>query len=161
MEDRITISKSELERLVAIEIAKQAFPRTRHDFSGVMINDLDVLKVNEQHPVIKEKLKHTYTTSIGNNIHYRELRGFGRHDKSIFSRNRHVIGYDQWSHTKVYTTDVHQTLRKLSVQVMGGTIMKDLASDELDFALDVYEDFKRLFLEKYNQRLSSEEMTED
>ena len=158
MEETITISKSELERLVATEIAKQSFPRTRHDFSGVAIDGKDILKVNNQHPIVKEKLNHTYTRSMGSDIHEIELRGYGSNRDSVFARNRNISGRSEWSHTKVYTADIHQTLRNLAVRVMGGTVIRDLEPDEFDFALSIYEDFKQLFLEKYNQRLDREEM---
>lgn len=158
MSDTITISKSELERLVAIEIAKQTLPRVNRDFRNIAIDGQDIAKVNEQHPTIQEKLKHIYTNNFGNVKHFEELRGYGENNiNHIFKRNRRVFGHGEYVHYKVFDRDVHETLRKLSVQLMGGSIIRDLEPDELDFALNVYEDFKQLFLEKYNQRLDFEE----
>ncbi|MBZ5995389.1 hypothetical protein KII97_02555 [Leuconostoc gelidum subsp. gasicomitatum] len=156
-EDAITISKSELERLVAVEIAKQSLPRTRRDFASVAIRDQDILKINKQYPTVNEMLSHTYTSAHGIGIHPEELRGYGNHERSVFKRNRDVRGYSQWSHEKVYNRDIHEAIRKLSILTTGCTLIRELEPDELDFALGVYEDFKQLFLEKYNQRLSSEE----
>lgn len=157
MSDIIKISKSELERLVAIEIAKRTLPIEHRDFRDVAISNKEIVKANKQHPVIDEKLKHTYTGPYNNDIHSEELRGFGRNNYSIFKRNRSVSGFDRWAHAKISYSDVHETLRKLSIQLMGVSIIRDLEPDELNFALDVYEDFKQFFLEKYNQRLNFEE----
>lgn len=53
---------------------------------------------------------------------------------------------------------MHDNLRKLSLNVLGASIIKDLDDDEFDYSLFAYEKLKTCFLELYAERISKEEV---
>ncbi|WP_413538881.1 hypothetical protein [Enterococcus malodoratus] len=56
-------------------------------------------------------------------------------------------------YTKAYSTDIHNNIRKLTVNVFGKTLNSDLTRDEYEMARRLYAELRDWFLESYEKRL--------
>lgn len=154
MSEIITITREELNELIAKEVAKNILPRRKPDFRDVMISPVDVQKINKNYPNISEKVCKKFATQ---NTDF--LSRERRHEKpdNIYTRRRYAHGYNNYEHYKIYPQDVHAALKKLALHAMGVTIIKDLDDDEFECALEAYSKLKGCFLEIYADRISAEE----
>lgn len=157
MNDTITISKADLEKMIAEAISKNSLPRQKKDFRDVHLTYEEVEKINLKHPLISERLSRKFASQITDEPSIDELR-FGRgKPNSIYTRKRYgkenSIGYE---HHKIYLQDILDNLKRISLAVMGASIIKDLDDDEFEYSLVIYEEFKKLFLNLYDKRLSIE-----
>lgn len=159
MEDTITISKSELQELIAKEIANRAI-KTRRDFGGVAIDASDIRSVNQLYPDIFDKMRLPFYNS-----HTDDVMPIARHQKwkfdfgggDVFSRNRHFSkSNNAYYHSKdcLYVSRIHEKLKEITLALHGATLIKDLDDEEFQEALETYNDFKQFFLERYKVRLS-------
>lgn len=160
MEDVITISKSELQELIAREIANRIC-KTRRDFGEVMINSNDLEGINRLYPDIYNKMRLPFYNSFTNDT--MPLNETGRIDdnigrtSSIYSTTRHVDKVrNAYYHSKsnLYDSNIHEALKALSLALHGATVIKDLDDEEFQKSLETYNDFKQFFLQRYKVRLS-------
>ena len=156
MEEVITISKKDLESMIAEAIARNSLPRKKKDFRDVHISSEDVRQINIKYLPISERLSRRFASQITDEPSREELR-LGRFEPiNIYSRKRHGHGYDNYAHYKVYYQDISDHLRRISLAVMGASIIKDLDDDEFEYSLALYNEFKNLFLKLYDERLEFE-----
>ncbi|WP_369350599.1 hypothetical protein AB6M97_08960 [Streptococcus hillyeri] len=160
MEDVITISKSELQELIAREIANRTC-KTRRDFREVMIDHSDLEGVNRLYPDIYNKMHLPFYNSFTNDT--MPLNETGRisdnigSTSSIYSTTRHLNRVkNAYYHSKssLYTSNIHEALKALALALHGATLIKELDDEEFREALETYNDFKQFFLERYSVRLS-------
>lgn len=157
MNDTITISKAELEKMIAEAISKNSLPRQKKDFRDVHLTNEEVEKINLKHPLISERLSRRFASQITNEPSIDELR-FGKgKPNDIYTRKRYgKENSSGYAHHKIYLQDILDNLRRISLAVMGASIIKDLDDDEFEYSLAIYEEFKKLFLNLYDERLSRE-----
>lgn len=156
MKDTITISKAELETMIAEAIARNSLPRKKKDFRDVHLSYNEVEKVNKKYPLISERLSRRFASQITDEPSSDELRLGRMKPDDIYSRKRYGFGRDNYAHHKVYPQDISDHLRRISLAVMGVSIIKDLDDDEFEYSLAIYNEFKNLFLKLYDERLSAE-----
>ena len=156
MEDVITISKKDLESMIAEAIARNSLPRKKKDFRDVHISSEDVRQINIKYLPVSERLSRRFASQITDEPSSDELR-FGRMTPDdIYSRKRYGFGRDNYAHHKIYPQDISDHLRRISLAVMGVSIIKDLDDDEFEYSLEIYNEFKNLFLKLYDERLGFE-----
>lgn len=159
MEDVITISKSELQALIAKEIANRTC-KIRRDFGEVKIEYADIEGVNRLYPEICNKMQLPFYN--GFSVDVMPMIKTGRRDNtgsidSIYSQTRH---FDEsrkaYFHSKrnLYNSNIHELLKGLTLALHGATLIKDLDDEEFQKALETYNEFKQFFLERYSVRLS-------
>ena len=157
MDDTITISKTELEKMIAEAISRNSLPRLKKDFRDVHLSDDEVEKINMKYPLISEKLSRRFASQITDEPSIDEIRYGRSKPNSIYTRKRYgkenTYGY---AHHKIYLQDILDNLRRISLAVMGASVIKDLDDDEFEYCLTIYEEFKKLFLNQYDERLSIE-----
>lgn len=156
MSEIITITKEELKRMIAAEVAKNSLPRVKKDFRDVMVQGEELSDINNKYPHIADRLSKVFVSQVGNMSTKRR-----RFDDSLipdlYTRKRHAHGREYY-HEKIFLTDLHDNLRKLSLNVLGASIIKDLDDDEFEYSLFAYEKLKTCFLELYAERISKEEV---
>lgn len=157
MSDTITISKFELELMIAEAVARNTLPRKKKDFRDVAIRNEELLTINQKFPKIAERLSRRFASQVTDVPSEEELRLGKTNPNGIYTRRRHSHGYNNYEHNKLYIPNVSDILRHLSLAVMGATVIKDLDDDEFEHSLEVYSEFKTLFLKLYEKRLTSEE----
>ncbi|HEM4717497.1 TPA: hypothetical protein U1137_000513 [Streptococcus suis] len=158
MSDTITISKTELELMIAEAVARNTLPRKKKDFRDVAIRNEELLTINQKFPKIAERLSRRFASQVTDAPSKDELRLGKTNPNGIYTRRRYSLGYNNYKHNKLhYIQDVSDILRHLSLAVMGATVIKDLDDDEFEHSLEVYSEFKTLFLNLYEERLVSEE----
>ena len=156
MEEVITISKQDLELMIAEAIARNSLPRKKKDFRDVHMSSEDLRQINTKYPLISGRLSRHFASQITDEPSRQELR-MGKSDPDgIYSRKRHAVGYDNYEHRKIYKQDILDHLRHISLAVMGASIIKDLDDDEFEYSLEIYNEFKSLFLKLYDERLGFE-----
>lgn len=157
MDDTITISKAELETMIAEAIARNSLPRKKKDFRDVHMSWEDVRQINTKYPLISERLSRRFASQITDEPSIDELRFGKTKPDGIYSRKRY--GKDNssgYTYNKVYHQDIIDNLRRISLTLMGVTVIKDLDDDEFEYCLTIYNEFKNLFLKLYDERLSAE-----
>lgn len=156
MSEVITITKEELKAMIAAEVAKNSLPRKSKDFRDVMVQREELSEINNKYPHIADRLSKTFVSQIGGMSTDRK-----RYDASLlpelYTRKRYAHGRE-YHHDKISLIDLHDNLRKLSLNVLGASIIKDLDDDEFDYSLFAYEKLKTCFLELYAERISKEEV---
>lgn len=157
MDDTITISKTELEKMIAEAISRNSLPRQKKDFRDVHLSDDEVEKINMKHQLIYKKLSRRFASQITDESSIDEIRYGRTKPNSIYTRKRYGIGNAYgYAHHKIYLQDILDNLRRISLAVMGASVIRDLDDDEFEYCLAVYEEFKKLFLNLYDERLSRE-----
>ncbi|HEL2341523.1 TPA: hypothetical protein U0J94_000291 [Streptococcus suis] len=157
MEETITISRTELELMIADAIARNTLPRKKKDYRDVHITHSDIVKVNKQFPNISKLLSRSFSSQITDLPSKNEIRfGLSAPD-DIYTRRRFSSGIENYVHHKLSISSVQELLRGLSLAVMGASIIKDLDDDEFEHSLEIYDEFKNLFLKLYEERLVAEE----
>lgn len=157
MDDTITISKTELKKMIAEAISRNSLPRQKKDFRDVHLSDNEVEKINMKHPLICKKLSRRFASQTTDEPSIDEIR-FGRTEpNNIYTRKRYgkesTYGY---AYHKIYLRDILDNLKRISLAVMRASVIKDLDDDEFEYCLAIYEEFKNLFLNLYDERLSRE-----
>lgn len=159
MEEVITISKRELQEMIAEAVANKMV-KVRKDFGQVAITDEDVRIVNKNHPEVLDLLQKPYRREIGSSIHPIMARNcWDRNigsDSKIFLTNRLMDKRGIYYHSKqnLYASLIHEQLKSLALSLHGATVIKDLTDDEFQNALETYNEFKNFFLDRYNVRLT-------
>lgn len=157
MDDTITISKTELEKMIAEAISRNCLPRQKKDFRDVHLSDEEVKKINMKHQLIYEKLSRRFASQITDEPSIDEKRYGRRNPNSIYTLKRYGTGNTYgYAHHKIHLQDILDNLRRISLAVMGASVIKDLDDDEFEYCLAIYEEFKNLFLNLYDERLSRE-----
>ena len=155
MDETITISKTELEKMIAEAISRNSLPRQKKDFRDVHLSDDEVEKINIKHPLISKKLSRRFASQITDEPSIDEIRYGRTKPNSIYTRKRYGKG-NAYAYHKIYLQDILDNLRRISLAVMGASVIKDLDDDEFEYCLAIYEEFKNLFLNLYDERLSRE-----
>lgn len=148
MEETITISKTELQELIAKEVAKiqmQSDHRTltvQNLYSDIKFSEeRDIRPINILYPQIIDLL-----TENGK----RPLNG-----KYIFSNGSHYHGYDEpCGHYGFYGNQVHDNIRKLTNNLFGKSKNSELTRDEYEMARHFYSEIANLFNKSYAERLA-------
>lgn len=157
MTETITISKKELEMMIAEAVAKNTLPRKKKDFRDVHINSSDFEKINIKYPKVAQRLRRRFASQSTNAPSKEEKRYGLATPNDVYTRRRYSNGIDNYVHYKTCCYNIRDLLRVLSLAVMGATIVKDLDDDEFEYSLGVYEEFKNCFLYLYDKRLGEEE----
>ncbi|HEM3683588.1 TPA: hypothetical protein U1D20_001050 [Streptococcus suis] len=163
MLDVITISKQELQELIAKEVANRITPtKQRKDFGAVAIRCEDLELANRAHPAIYEKMKLPFYNDFSDDV--MPLRDTKKWDSNVghtngtYSNKKFFgsTGQGAYYHSKrsLHATNIHELLKGLTLALYGGTVINDLTDDDFDEALQSYNDFKHFFLERYSVRLS-------
>lgn len=159
MEEVITISKRELQEMIAEAVADKMV-KARKDFGQVAITDEDIRIVNNNHPKVLDLLQSPYKRGIGSAIYPittgpRWDSNIGS-DSKIFLTNRLMNKRGIYYHSKqnLYASSIHEQLKSLALSLHGATVIKDLTDDEFQNALETYNEFKNFFLDRYNVRLT-------
>lgn len=141
MEEVITISKRELQEMIAEAVANKMV-KVRKDFRQVAITDEDIRMVNNNHPEVLDLLKNPYKREIGSAIYPittgpRWDSNIGS-DSKIFLTNRLMDKRGIYYHSKqnLYASLIHEQLKSLSLSLHGATVIKDLTDDEFQNALE-------------------------
>lgn len=147
MEEVITISKSDLQELIAREVAKtiSAPAKSIHPntvFSDEMIRSEDIQEINGQFEWVCYLLRDES----------RYKNGYDKAPYSLLALAQYHYGTDSMKSTASFT-DVHDYLRKLSLAIFGKSLNNQLSRYEYDFAQQVYRELKSLFLKLYEERL--------
>lgn len=158
MEEVITIKKSELQELVAEIIAKKAV-RTRKDFGDVSITNEDIANVNRNHPAILEKLLTPYADEYSEEVypfskHSLRFSNVYNHNVFLTKRLENKNGVYLHSKSSLFTSDIHNSIKSLTLALHGATVIKDLTDYEFEKALNTYNEIKNFFLNRYNVRLT-------
>ena len=157
MNDQITISKAELQEMIAEAIANNTLPRKKKDFRDVMFRYEDSEKVNIKFPIISERMKRRFASQQTDEPSTEELRHGLSKPWGLYTRRRYGHGLNNYEHNKISAYDVSDMIRRLSLAVMGVSIIKDLDDDEFEHCLEVYDEIKKVFLGLYEKRLEAEE----
>ncbi|HEM3171204.1 hypothetical protein [Streptococcus suis] len=157
MEETITISRTELELMIADAIARNTLPRKKKDYRDVHITYSDIEKVNKQFPNISKLLSRRFSSQITDLPSKEEIRFGLSVPDYIYTRRRFSSGIENYVHHKLHISSVQELLRGLSLAIMGASIIKDLDDDEFEYSLEIYNEFKNLFLKLYEERLVAEE----
>lgn len=157
MNDQITISKAELQEMIAEAIANNTLPRKKKDFRDVMFRYEDSEKVNIKFPIISERMKRRFASQQTDEPSKEELRYGLLQPQGLYTRRRYGHGINNYEHYKLHNTEVSDMIRRLSLAVMGASIIKDLDDDEFEHCLEVYDEIKKVFLNLYEKRLEAEE----
>ncbi|HEM4630516.1 hypothetical protein [Streptococcus suis] len=157
MEETITISRTELELMIADVIARNTLPRKKKDYRDVHITRSDIEKVNKQFPNVSKLLSRRFSSQITDLPSKEEIRFGLSVPNDIYTRRRFSSGIENYVHHKLYISSVQELLRGLSLAIMGASIIKDLDDDEFEHSLEIYNEFKNLFLKLYEERLVAEE----
>ena len=133
--------KQENERLrLEIQLLKRPMERVTQNtlFKDVAFSDTDVLQTNQKYQITKD-LKE-----------WNDLP-FAR----IYTLNpqNHGLARNGSMHYNVPNHAIHDSLRKLSLAVVGATKNTDLVTTEYAIVRDTYQALKDLFLQKYDRRL--------
>lgn len=160
MEDVITISKSELQDLIAKEIANRAC-KIRRDFGEVQIEHDDIEGVNRLYLEVFNKMRLPFYNRVCNDLMpMKETRRFDDNTgdtSKIYSETRHFNKVkNAYYHSKptLYASNIHNSLKSLALALHGATVIQDLDDREFQKALETYNEFKQFFLERYSVRLS-------
>lgn len=157
MNDQITISKAELQEIIAEAIANNTLPRKKKDFRDVRFKNEDTKAINTKFPIISEMLKRRFASQYTDKSSLDELRSGKRPALGLYTRRRYDRGCNNYEHRKLYDDSVSEMIRRLSLAVMGASVIKDLDDDEFERCLEVYDEIKKVFLNLYEQRLEAEE----
>ena len=145
--DSITITKNDLQNLIAKEVAKaitnkpqvRIAPNTMLD--GVRLSGKELIDLNNKHKQSKDN----------NSVHSEWYT-------STFSRSQRLE--KRWndkyelSNQGPNSTDINTQIRKLTLSVLGETKLSDLKSCDYEKTISLYIEFKQFFLDKYEERLN-------
>lgn len=167
MEEQITLKKSDLEALIAKEVAKTLTKKKKNDFRDVRIELDDISQINKKHPKILEKIIAPFEYKTGETIRpvvptFLRDSNLGL-DSYLYSKRRFFeYSHHAYHHAKpcVCVSAIHDLLKKLALYNHGVSIISDLDDDEFQEVLKTYQDFKELFLKKYDERLEKQESKE-
>lgn len=107
MDDTITISKTELEKMIAEAISRNSLPRQKKDFRDVHLSDDEVEKINMKHQLISKKLSRRFASQITDESSIDEIRYGRTKPNSIYTRKRYGIGNTYgYAHHKIYLQDI-------------------------------------------------------
>ena len=143
----IQITIDDFKQLVKEEVAKQIQrginPKTI--FSDVSLRNSDLEFVNANHKI--SNIKYHILSCDNRPILPRNLNHIFSEDKKINAIGESTHESDIWS------THIHDTLRKLTLQVYGVKNNRDLKANYYNDARDTYLSFKNVFLNEYEARL--------
>lgn len=150
--ETITMTMDDFRQLVKEEVSKElatiekpVLPR-RLFFSDVSIEPKDISSVNKRFPI--------------SDISYHRLNVANRpfmetHLDHVYSEkeNRNAIG-EATHASEIYTFELHDLIRKLTLSVFGEKRNKDIDPQFYDLAKNYYARTKELWLDMYAERLS-------
>ncbi|HGO1685046.1 TPA: hypothetical protein ACK0FJ_002132 [Staphylococcus aureus] len=138
--EQITLTKEELKKIVAREVAKivqgdkRLFPGAI--FNEVKIDEEEIAKINESF---------SFTRCI--KTPYRERHYMPLALKKYRRSNERFNG-------KVTNDQIHEQIRKLTLSMHGVTLNSDLSEVEYIQAVETYNALKEFYLHLYKKRLS-------
>ncbi|MGM0137637.1 hypothetical protein IGI65_000039 [Enterococcus sp. DIV0755b] len=133
--------KKENERLrLEIQLLKRPVERITQNtlFKNVAFSDTDVLQTNQKHQITKN-------VKEWNDLPFTRIY--------TLNPQNHGIVRNESTHYNVSNHAIHDSLRKLSLAVVGATKNTDLVMKEYMIVRDTYQALKNLFLQKYDERL--------
>lgn len=133
--------KQENERLrLEIQLLKRPMEKVTQNtlFKDVAFSDTDVLQTNQKYQITKD-LKEW------NNLPFTRIY--------TLNPQNHGSVRNESTHYNVSNHAIHDSLRKLSLAIVGATKNTDLVAKEYTIVRETYEALKNLFLQKYDERL--------
>lgn len=138
--EQITLTKQELAEIVQQEISKRLDGRKSISsvsiFNGVKISREDFDEINQNFDFAKELTKSKWS-------------GLG-HPLSL---KKYQHGIDFYENYKVYPSEIHDHIRKLTLSAFGVTLNSDLKESEYEEARRMYELIKSFYLYQYQRRI--------
>lgn len=104
-------------------------------FNDVKFNNVEIGLINRDFPNILELLGKNGVNDVFCNTPRVNIRGCA------------------YSYTKLYQSTVHDSIRKLTLNVFGKTLNTDLTRDEYDLAQEFYSQLVDWYLSAYKRRL--------
>lgn len=147
-EEQITLTKTDLENIIQKAVTevmsgdrKQKSLTVQNLFTDIKFNnEMDISPINQDFPNVMRLL-----TSDGE-------RPCGKGE--IFTNTTHFHGYSEPSvNYNIYGSQVHDSIRKLVLNVFGKSKNTELTRDEYDQARACYSELVVWFTESYRRRL--------
>jgi len=133
--------KQENERLrLEIQLLKRPSENITQNtlFKDIAFSDTDVLQTNQKHQITKD---------------LREWNDFPFSSIYTLNPQNHSLVKNESTHYNVSNNAIHDSVRKLSLAVVGATKNTDLVVQEYMIVRDTYQAIKNVFLKKYDERL--------
>lgn len=141
MNEKITLTKEDLLRIVQEEVNKRLSP-TKVISSGQIFTDVRISDDNF------EFINSQYECTDGATQLFRGIQG------APLSLKRYPCGFEQLNY-KAHTDGIHDHLRGLTLSIFGVTLNRDLDRSEYEQAAKFYEELKEVYLGLYERRLST------
>lgn len=140
--EQITLTKEELKQIIAKEV-RDAIKGKKPISSGAIFNKVRI--DHKDFDEINKRFGYTECLKGANNL------GLG-HPLSL-KKYQHGIGcYENY---KVYPSEIHDHIRKLTLSAFGVTLNSDLKKSEYDEASRMYELLKKFYLYRYQKRIET------
>lgn len=140
LEEKITLSKTELEKLIADAVADRIIDRPKVVTPQNLFDEVkfdmskDIAPINEKYPLV--------------------MRLLASKSKNIFTNVKYLHGFATYENRKIYRGDVHDRIRKLVLAIFGKSMNSELTRDEYRLAQLFYSELVEWYVSKYDYRLS-------
>ena len=144
MEEKIIINRSDLEELIAKEVAKKLTSKpTLNIFADLNIFDKRIEELNRSKPEIVEYVERQQKREPFYWVNFSDL---------VKERCRFLDGFNMTKPT-IYN-DPHNLIRKLVFLTFGSKTIKELDDKEAKRARKLYSEFSNIFLTAYEEHLN-------
>lgn len=144
MEEKIVINRSDLEELIAKEIAKKLTSKpTLNIFADLNIFDKRIEELNRSKPEVVEYIERQQKKEPFYWVNFSDL---------VEERCRFSNGFNTTKPT-IYN-DPHNLIRKLVFLTFGSKTMKQLGDKEAKKARELYSEISSIFLTAYEEHLN-------
>ncbi|MFC6402908.1 hypothetical protein ACFP67_13935 [Mammaliicoccus sciuri] len=138
--ETITLTKDELLHIVKLEVSKKLNEKNTLDpkriFNDIKLDGVDLYFINKKYEIVKNIL----------------LKSNGNIDVPITLKKH---GRTNKNNTKLLPSEVHDQIRKVSLAVFGISLNSELTEQEFNEIQHVYNEFKKLYLLLYEERISN------
>lgn len=137
------LTEEQLEALIKERMEHK--PITPQGLFNSVTFDMNLLKpINEKYPSVVEKLDN-------DTIRYKP-----EPLKAVFSNVPRINDVTKEVHySKVYVSNLHNSIRSLVLNVFGKTQNRDLTEDEYEMAQELYTELKDWYIRSYDKRLET------
>lgn len=138
-----TLTEEQLEALIKERMEHK--PITPQGLFNSVTFDMNLLKpINEKYPSVVEKLDND------------TIRHKPEPLKAVFSNVPRINDVTKEVHySKVYVSNLHNSIRSLVLNVFGKTQNRDLTEDEYEMAQELYTELKDWYIRSYDKRLET------
>ncbi|GEQ07098.1 hypothetical protein EKQ61_06355 [Staphylococcus gallinarum] len=138
--EQITLTKQEFAEIVQQEISKRLDGKkpisSGSIFNKVRIRHSDFDEINKKYDFTQDLI---------------EAKNFGLGHPLSLKKYQHGLGCHE--HYKVYPSEIHDHIRKLTLSAFGVTLNSDLSEKEYEEAARIYELIKGFYLYQYQKRI--------